>query len=245
MSTRPRIWLLLAALCAVAALAFGEASRFQVGLLSLAPEPLPRKGALPYLALQVARRTSVEILPYPVALDLESKQLFDHPFLYSAGIAGFDPLPETAIKRLRRYLRQGGFLLLDDAEPESGAFRASAERLANRLFPRHALAPLARDHVIYKSFYLLNRAVGRRMDHADLWAVELDGRVVLVISGNDLLGAFARDPLGSWSLPVSPGAESQRELAVRLALNLVYYALCLDYKDDQVHAPFILERRRR
>ncbi len=27
-------------------------------------------------------------------------------------------------------------------------------------------------------------------------------------------------------------------------VNLVMYALCLDYKEDQVHIPFILQRRR-
>jgi hypothetical protein len=39
------------------------------------------------------------------------------------------------------------------------------------------------------------------------------------------------------------GGATQREAAVRLGVNLVMYALCLDYKDDQVHAPFILRRR--
>jgi hypothetical protein len=29
-----------------------------------------------------------------------------------------------------------------------------------------------------------------------------------------------------------------------MGLNLVMYALCLDYKTDQVHVPFIMRRRR-
>ena len=29
-----------------------------------------------------------------------------------------------------------------------------------------------------------------------------------------------------------------------LGVNVVMYALCLDYKDDQVHLPYILKRRR-
>ena len=40
-----------------------------------------------------------------------------------------------------------------------------------------------------------------------------------------------------------PGGERQRELAFRLGINLAMYALCLDYKTDQVHVPFILRRR--
>ena len=34
------------------------------------------------------------------------------------------------------------------------------------------------------------------------------------------------------------------ETAVRWGINAVMYALCLDYKSDQVHIPFILKRRR-
>ena len=40
-----------------------------------------------------------------------------------------------------------------------------------------------------------------------------------------------------------PGGEAQREMAFRLGINLAMYALCLDYKTDQVHVPFILRRR--
>ena len=29
-----------------------------------------------------------------------------------------------------------------------------------------------------------------------------------------------------------------------MGINLVMYALCLDYKTDQVHVPFIMRRRR-
>jgi hypothetical protein len=36
----------------------------------------------------------------------------------------------------------------------------------------------------------------------------------------------------------------EAELQRRLSVNLVLYALCVDYKSDQVHAPAILERRK-
>ena len=34
-----------------------------------------------------------------------------------------------------------------------------------------------------------------------------------------------------------------RELAFRLGVNLVMYAMCLDYKDDAVHIKSILKKR--
>ena len=42
--------------------------------------------------------------------------------------------------------------------------------------------------------------------------------------------------------PVIPGGERQRELAYRFGVNLAMYAMTGNYKADQVHIPFILER---
>ena len=66
---------------------------------------------------------------------------------------------------------------------------------------------------------------------------------VLLLS-HDLLGALARKQ-GAWALPVEPGGERQRQYAIRLAVNLAMYVLCSDYKDDQVHAPWLMRRRAR
>ena len=41
-----------------------------------------------------------------------------------------------------------------------------------------------------------------------------------------------------------PGGSPQRELSFRMGINLVMYALCVNYKADQVHIPFILKRRK-
>jgi hypothetical protein len=43
---------------------------------------------------------------------------------------------------------------------------------------------------------------------------------------------------------VVPGGEDQREEAFRLGINLVMYALCLDYKTEQAHIDYILRTRR-
>ena len=98
-------------------------------------------------------------------------------------------------------------------------------------------------HVLYKTFYLLDAPFGRVARHPQLEAVVLDGRLVMLYSRNDVLGALARDRLGAFSHAVEPGGEPQREMALRLAINVVMYALCLDYKADQVHTPFLLQRR--
>ena len=78
---------------------------------------------------------------------------------------------------------------------------------------------------------------------AFLEGITYGDRMAIVYSRHDLGGALQRDKLGAWSQAVVPGGEVQREHAIRLGVNLVLYALCTDYKDDQVHAPFIMRRR--
>ena len=55
---------------------------------------------------------------------------------------------------------------------------------------------------------------------------------------------LARDG-STWAFEVSPGGSVQRQNAIRLAVNLAMYVLCSDYKDDQVHAPWLMRRRAR
>lgn len=87
-------------------------------------------------------------------------------------------------------------------------------------------------------------ARGDHADRGDAAALpDSRGRAVIVYSQNDLGGAWARDRFGQWVHEVVPGGETQREHAFRLGVNLAMYSLCLDYKADQVHVPFIMRRR--
>jgi hypothetical protein len=100
--------------------------------------------------------------------------------------------------------------------------------------------------VIYKSFWLLTpQQTGGRVSVAPgLEAIIHDGRAAIVYCQNDLAGAWAKDNFGNFQFQCYPGGERQRAYAYRLGVNLVMYSLGLDYKTDQVHVPFILERRK-
>jgi hypothetical protein len=141
-------------------------------------------------------------------------------------------------------LSAGGLLVVDGADARPGAgFDSSVRALIARLFPRTPLQHISPEHVVYKSFYLLRTPVGRVAAVPYLEGIEQDGRLLVVYSQNDLGGAWARDNFGQWEHEVVPGGYEQREMAFRLGINLAMYALCLDYKTDQVHVPFILRRR--
>ena len=83
-------------------------------------------------------------------------------------------------------------------------------------------------------------------DIGDRAVLEALGRLapVTAVRGNNDRGAWARDNFGNWEYECVPGGARQRELAFRMGINLVMYALCLDYKSDQVHVEYIMRRRR-
>ncbi len=216
----------------------------------------PRPHGLTRLAWETRQRTSVAIDLAVQSVDAETAALFAAPLLVWTGTAAFAPLPAAAIANLRRYLRMGGSLLVEDAAADSDAgFDAAVRRDLGRILAGlpHAggaaapgsggLGRIGADHVLYKSFYLVGRPAGRLAQQAYLEGAFVGRRLAVLYSRNDMLGAMARDPFGDWDLPVVADGEAGREMAVRLGINWLLYVLCLDYKADQVHLPFILQRR--
>jgi hypothetical protein len=229
--------------------AIGPGSKFRFGHLQLGSGTSwnPRPSALHRMAWEVDKRTSVDVELDPVIVTPTSETLFETPFLYLAGERELELPTPAGLEALRRFLTFGGFLLVDSAEGSpDGAFDGSVRKLFAALFPapQHGLEIIPADHVVYKSFYLLDRPLGRLAVAPAMEGVIRDGRLVAAYVANDLGGAWARDDFGNYDFPCEPGGERQRELAFRLGVNLVLYALCLDYKTDQVHVPTIMKRRR-
>lgn len=227
-----------------AARALGDASKLALGLVQHGGTWNPRPSGLRRLGWELTRRTSIETTNEPVTVRLDRPGLHAHPMLVLAGEGSFPPFAEAERAALRRHLQYGGFLLVDAADGSDGAgFDASARRELAQVLPGVPLQPVPRDHVLNKSFYLLDRQGGRLLVKPWLEAQTLDDRLAVVYSQNDLGGAWARSELGDWEYACTPGGEEQREAAIRLGVNVAMYALCTDYKDDAVHLPFILRRR--
>jgi len=236
----------LALLCLAprTAAAFGDENRFSFALVRHGANYDPRPGGLRRLAWELAKRTSIDTRVEPAAVSLADPELFSHPFLVLAGEGELPPFSPAEREALRRYLTHGGFLLVDDASASPGGpFDRSVRRELAAVLPRAPIKPVASSHVLYKTFYLLRGPVGRLNIGAQADGIELSGRLAVVLSPNDLQGAVARDSLGEFSYETEGGGQ-QREMALRFGVNLAMYALCLDYKDDQVHVPFIMKRRR-
>jgi hypothetical protein len=205
----------------------------------------PHPTAARSLMQTLIRRTSIPASTDRKDISLKDPDLFLYPFLYLAGASPFEPFPDKDIERLKTFLDYGGFLLVDDAlaEPGSG-FDKSIQREVARIFPGKTLSRLPADHTVYQSFYLIDWVVGRKASRPYLLGIDIGDRTALILSPNDLAGAWAKDSFGNWLNQVEPGGVRQREMAIRLGINIILYALTVNYKKDLIHVPFISERRR-
>jgi hypothetical protein len=197
-------------------------------------------------------RTSIEAAP-PLGVDLRRDELAFFPLLYWPIAAEQRDLSGIAVRKLNAYMKNGGTILFDLREASGGAQilgRASRATEALRRLTRDLdippLAPVPPDHVITKSFYLMQEFPGR-YSGGTLWVEATEARVndgvtPVLVGRNDWAAAWAITDYGRPMFAVVPGGERQRELAYRFGVNLTMYAMTGNYKADQVHVPFILER---
>ncbi len=209
------------------------------------------------------RRTSIEPVE-PVGVDLEMDELSVYPFLYWP-VGESQPRPSAdAYARLNRYLRTGGMILFDTRDASTSGFSTATpngRRLQQLALPLDIppLEPIPSDHVLTRTFYLLQDFPGRFVSR-DVWVEAApkdaeraegmpfrnlnDNVTPVVIGGNDWAAAWAVDVRGAPMYPVGRGfaGERQREIAYRFGVNLIMHVLTGNYKSDQVHVPALLDR---
>lgn len=216
------------------ALGFGDVTRVDVAELQLGT-PIHRPNAWKRLLYEVENTTSVEVVGRVEAVRPHDPELFEHPFTTLVGQEAFEA-DDTAVEQLSRYLSYGGFLFVDDVTgTDRSPFDTSVRDLARQLFPTRSLAPLPRDHSVYRSFFLISQPVGRVARFPELEGITVGNLTPLIYCRNDLSGALDRKANGSFVASCVPGGERQRREALKLGINLVMYSLTANYKKDQAH----------
>jgi len=215
---------------------------------------------LDQLTRTLNQRTSASLAD-PVGLDPARDELAFYPWLYWPIAASQPQPPAAAVARIAAFMHNGGTIVFDtrDALSPEGTATPQAQWLRKLLTGVDVppLEPAPRDHVVTKTFYLLDSFVGR-FENGKTWIEALppldpndnakrparagDSVSPIVITSNDLAGAWAAREDGSPLYPLVPGGPRQREMALRAGVNLVMYALTGNYKADQVHARDLLER---
>ncbi len=212
----------------------------------------------------LTERTAIEP-GEPIGIDISSDELAFYPMIYWP-IHTASELPDaTTMARIDTYMKQGGSVIFDTRDQFSGFStlngstpeRIHLQRILSSLdIP--PLEPVPPNHVLTKTFFILAQFPGR-YSGGDLWVEQLpdspdkfsnaarpvrtgDGVSSILITGNDFAGAWAINRQNMPMFPIVPPNPIQREIAFRVGVNLIMYAMTGNYKSDQVHIPALLER---
>ena len=105
-------------------------------------------------SFRLQQMTSLKVDPHPKQLDLTDPEIFDYPFIYMLEVGSLE-FTEEEVVALRRYLLNGGFLLVDDfwGIPAWQNF----EREMKRVFPDRESVDLPIEHPIFHAVFDLKQ----------------------------------------------------------------------------------------
>jgi hypothetical protein len=174
--------------------------------------------SLPNLLHAIAERTALQADRSEKVVTLNDDDLWSIPYIYMTG-HGNVSWSETDLETLRRYLRQGGFLHIDD----NYGMDSSIRRELARLFPDQPLVEVPLDHPVYHLIYDFPKGIPKIHQHdgkpAQGFGIFLDGRLVVYYSYQSDLGDGWEDP------EVHKDPPEKREAALRMGVNLFSYAV--------------------
>lgn len=175
------------------------------------------QSSLPNLLAELERRTGIRAAERESIVTLDDESLFNFPILYATGHGVMRPI-DSDLTRLRVWLDAGGFLWVDDNYGLDASFRETAARL----YPELELVPLDGDHPIFSAYYELP-GLPKVHEHdglpAQAFAIFEEGRMKVFYSFSSDIGDGLED------IAVHGDRADVREAAMRMAINICYFAL--------------------
>ena len=174
--------------------------------------------SLPNLLGAISERTVLSVSGREDVVTLSSPELWDVPFLHMTG-HGNVYFTEAEVEILRRYLKNGGFLHVDDNYGMDESFR----REIARIFPDRPLVEVPLDHPVYHVVYDFPRGIPKIHEHDGLpaqgFGIFIDSRLALFYSYQSDLGDGWEDP------DVHEDPPEVRDAAIKMGVNLFVYAV--------------------
>lgn len=177
------------------------------------------KQSLPRLLNFVREHTVVDVAPEADVVKLSTDNLFTYPYLYLTG-HGNVRFSDTEARRLRRYLKGGGFLHIDD----NYGLDESIRRELKKVFPDKELKLLPASHPIYHAHFDFPGGLPKIHEHDGKAAQGLGlfsdtGRLMVFYSYESDLG-------DGWEpASVHHDSAAKRRSALQMGTNILVYAL--------------------
>jgi hypothetical protein len=183
--------------------------------------------------------TSMKVDPNGKVIDLTDKELLRYPFAFMSGVPAI-VMDDEEVLALRRYLRGGGFVMVDDFWGEDN-FDHFNEEVVKRVFPGRGWEELPLDHPIFHCVFelkakpqvpsvvyaLRNRGSGVTWETEDGQTPHYRGvfddnkRLMMLICHNTDLGdGWEEEGTDPWYF-----SEFSESKAYPLGINIVYYVM--------------------
>lgn len=151
-------------------------------------------------------------------LQLSDDGLFETPFLLMNGHNDFE-LSDAELENLRKYFLGGGFVFASGC-CSNAEFPLAWRREMSRIFAGEKVRQIPYEHLIYRSFYKLERIHSQNGDRdVYLEGLFVEGDLVAVLGEDGLCCGFAMD--GSCNLGQGVAADD----AKKISLNIAVYSL--------------------
>ena len=173
---------------------------------------------IPNLLKGLSERTTMETADKQEVIKLTDKELYSYPFIYMTG-HGNVSFTEEEVEALRLYLTRGGFLWANDDYGMDKSFR----REMKRVFPNKDLLEVPFDHKLYHCYYDFPTGLPKIHEHDGKpprgYGIFHEGRMVVFYEYESDIGDGLENP------EVHNDPPEKREQALRMAINIVIYAL--------------------
>ena len=174
--------------------------------------------SLPNLLAFVNFNTPMKTMQKEIKIKLTDNNANHYPYYYLTG-HGNIKFTNNEIISLREILSNGGFLHADDNYGMDKSFR----REIKKIFPNKELIELPHNHPIFKSYYNLTNGLPKIHEHDN------KPPQALGIFNNDkliVLYTYESDLGDGWEdSSVHNCPEELRENALKMGVNIIYYAL--------------------
>lgn len=181
--------------------------------------------ALPNLAAFTTEKTATPWKALDGSVTLLDPKLSSYPILYLTG-HGDIQFKNAEIEALRKYLEQGGFLLVNDNGParSGNSIDEAFRREIARVLPSEPLIELPIDHPIFSCYFQFPKGIPQIHRHDEeqpprLFGIYVRGRLAVLYDWNSDIGNGWEDP------QVHKDPEEKRQEALRMGTNILLYAL--------------------
>jgi hypothetical protein len=151
-------------------------------------------------------------------VDVASDEIYDYPFILITGHGNID-FSDTEVKRLRKYLENGGFIYADDDYGMDESFR----REIKKIFPDNELKELPFNHKLYTSHYSFPKGLPKIHEHDSKppqgFGIWVQGKLCVYYT-------YETNISDGWADPREhDDPQDKRDESFRMGTNIIVYVL--------------------